>query len=63
MKGKVIIFFFFLLLSIVFFLISLLTWNLVLGACSFVIAISLTRYLDFFGISKEGEYSHEKTHQ
>lgn len=63
MNGKVILFFFFLLLSIVFFVVSLLTWNLILGACSFVIAISLTRYLDFFGFVKEGEYTHEKTHQ
>jgi hypothetical protein len=42
-------------LSIVFFLVSLISWNLLLGACSFVIAIGLTRFLDDAGIT--GNYS------
>ncbi|WP_152657110.1 hypothetical protein [Oceanobacillus sp. CFH 90083] len=44
------IFFFFLGLSIIFLIVSILSWNMLLGACSFVIALGLTRYLDEAGL-------------
>lgn len=51
MKLKKTIFFFFLGLSILFLIVSILSWNLILGACSAVIAIGLTRFLDDVGIT------------
>ncbi|GEN86302.1 hypothetical protein [Oceanobacillus sojae] len=50
MWAKKVIFFFFLGLSILFLIISILSWNMLLGACSFVIALGLTRYLDDAGL-------------
>lgn len=33
-----------------FLIVSILSWNMLLGACSFVIALGLTRYLDDVGL-------------
>ncbi|MGN7397310.1 hypothetical protein [Peribacillus frigoritolerans] len=58
MRLKKWIFFFFLGLSIIFLIFSIISWNLLLGACSFVIAIGLTRYLDAIGLT--ANYSKHK---
>lgn len=55
MRMKRWMFFTLLGLSILFFIVSILSWNLFLGACSFVIAIGLTRFLDDVGAA--GNYS------
>lgn len=36
----------FAVLSLIFLVISVVSWNVYLGACAFVIAISLTRFLE-----------------
>ncbi|MBP1042305.1 hypothetical protein I6N95_14895 [Vagococcus sp. BWB3-3] len=40
------LFIFFTLLSAIFLVISVISWNIYLGGCAFVMAVSLTRFLD-----------------
>lgn len=44
--AKKILFLCGILLSAIFLIVSVLFWNLYLGACAFVIAVCLTRFLE-----------------
>lgn len=41
------------LIAVVFLIISVISWNIYLGMCAFVIAITLTRFLDKENITKK----------
>lgn len=50
-------------LSVIFLVISILSWNVYLGTCAFVIAISLTRFLDTEPKTRRTSYAVKEANQ